>query len=208
MSKNKASTVAIEERLPLLEEILGRWKNEIGNDYPRYKNHVYRMVHFCFALHNCNNEERDKIIIAGCFHDLGIWANDTFDYLSPSIALAKAYLKQNNLARWIPEIALMIDTHHKIRQHHDDRYPLIEVFRKGDWVDVSLGMVKCGLPQSLYSKRQRPVSQRRFPQASGSARGGMVLEASIQSAAGFEMVMPNRRSQTKRQPRMNANRRE
>src|SRR5512145_1796507 len=134
MSKMKASIVAIEERIPLLEEILGKWKNEIDHDYLRYKNHVYRMIHFCFALHNCNNEERDKIIIAGCFHDLGIWANDTFDYLSPSIALAKEYLKHNNLAQWIPEIELMIDMHHKIRKHQDERYPLIEVFRQGDLV--------------------------------------------------------------------------
>ena len=41
----------IEERIPLLEEILERWKNELGNDYTGYKNHVYRMIHFCFALH-------------------------------------------------------------------------------------------------------------------------------------------------------------
>lgn len=160
MSKNKASIVEIEERLPLLEEILGKWKNEIGNDYPRYKNHVYRVVHFCFALRDCNIEERDKIIIAGCFHDLGIWANATFDYLSPSIALAKEYLKQNKLERWIPEIALMIDTHHKIRPHHDERYPLVEVFRQADWVDVSLGLVKCGLPKT-YIKSVKD----RFPNA-------------------------------------------
>jgi hypothetical protein len=145
---NKESPVLIEERIPLLEEILGKWKNEMGNDYLKYKNHVYRMIHFCFALHDCTHEEREKIIIAGCFHDLGIWSNDTFDYLSPSIALAKEYLKQNSLERWIPDIALMIDTHHKIRKHHDDLYPLIEVFRKGDLVDVSLGIVKCGLPKA------------------------------------------------------------
>ncbi len=65
--------MAIEERIPLLEEIVDTWKNELGNDYPGYKNHVYRMIHFCFALHSCNDEERKKIIIAGGFHDLGIW---------------------------------------------------------------------------------------------------------------------------------------
>ena len=80
-----------------MDEILDNWKNDIGNDYAGYKNHVYRMINFCFALHDCNNEERQKIIIAGCFHDLGIWANNTFDYLSPSVALAKAYLKQKYL---------------------------------------------------------------------------------------------------------------
>jgi hypothetical protein len=138
----------IEERIPLLEEILGTWKNEIGNDYAGYKNHVYRMIHFCFALHNCTDEERKKIIIASGFHDLGIWTNSTVDYLPPSIALAKEYLKHNNLEQWIPEIELMIDMHHKCRKYHDDRYPLVEVFRRGDLVDFSLGVVKWGLPKS------------------------------------------------------------
>jgi hypothetical protein len=140
--------MAIEERIPLLEDILDKWKNDLGNDYLGYKNHVYRMIHFCFALHNCNNEEREKIIIAGCFHDLGIWANGTVDYLPPSIALAKEYLRQNSLEQWIPEIELMIDMHHKLRKHQDDRYPLVEVFRKGDLVDFSLGVVNWGLPKT------------------------------------------------------------
>jgi hypothetical protein len=38
--------MAIEERISLLEEILGKWKNEIGNDYLGYKNHVYRHLLF------------------------------------------------------------------------------------------------------------------------------------------------------------------
>ena len=136
----------IESRLPSLEEILEQWKPQLGNDYAGYKNHVYRMVHFCFALRDCNEEERQKIIIAGCFHDLGIWSDHTVDYLPPSVVLAKDYLKEKNLEPWIPEIDLMIDIHHKVRKYRDDRYPLVEVFRKADLVDVSLGLVKFGLP--------------------------------------------------------------
>jgi hypothetical protein len=152
--------MAIEEHIPLLEEILDQWKNQIGTDYAGYKNHLYRMINFCFALHDCNDEEREKIIIAACFHDLGIWASNTFDYLPPSVALAKAYLKQNNLEPWIPEIELMIDKHHKLRKYRDDRYPLVELFRQGDLVDFSLGIVKCGLPGS-YIKSVKS----RFPNA-------------------------------------------
>jgi hypothetical protein len=152
--------MTIEERFPLLEEILDKWKNEIGSDFLGYKNHLYRMINFCFALRPCNAEERQKIIIAGCFHDLGIWTGNTFDYLPPSIALAKTYLRQNNLEQWIPEIELMIDEHHKLRKYQDERYPLVELFRKGDLVDFSLGLVKCGLPRA-YIKRVKS----RFPDA-------------------------------------------
>jgi hypothetical protein len=52
--------MAIEEHLPLLDEILDKWKDDIGNDYAGYRNHVCRMINFCFALHNCNPDEREK----------------------------------------------------------------------------------------------------------------------------------------------------
>ena len=96
--------MAIEERIASVEEILDKWKTAIGNDYAGYKNHVYRMVNFCFALHDCNPEEREKVIITGCFHDSGIWTSHTFAYLPPSMALAKAYLQQNKLDHWIAEV--------------------------------------------------------------------------------------------------------
>lgn len=139
----------IQERIPLLEEILGGWKEELGDDYLGYRNHVYRMIHFCLALRDCSREERKKIVIAGCFHDLGIWTNSTVDYLPPSVALAKSYLRRNKLRDWIAEIELMIDMHHKLRPYKDDRYPLVEVFRKGDLVDFSLGVVQFGLPSAF-----------------------------------------------------------
>lgn len=51
--------MAIEEHISSVEEILDQWKNEIGPDYSGYRNHVYRMINFCFALHNCNDEDWD-----------------------------------------------------------------------------------------------------------------------------------------------------
>ena len=55
----------VEERILLLEEILTESKETIGNEYAGYRNHVYRMIHFCLSLKDCNEEEREKIIIAG-----------------------------------------------------------------------------------------------------------------------------------------------
>ena len=148
--------MAIADQIPMVEDIFQQWKAVIGPDYVAYKNHVYRMINFSFSLHDCSGEEREKIVIAGCFHDLGIWTSKTFDYLPPSIALADAYLKEHGLEHWMPEIALMIDQHHKLRKHQDNRYPLVEVFRRGDLVDFSLGIVKFGLPKSyLESVRSR-----------------------------------------------------
>jgi hypothetical protein len=58
----------IENHISLVEEILNTRKVEMGSDYAGYKNHVYRMIHFCFALHDCKSEEREKIIIADQQH--------------------------------------------------------------------------------------------------------------------------------------------
>lgn len=150
--------MAIEQRISLLDDILGKWEKKLEDDFAGYKNHVYRMINFSFALHDFNDEEREKIIIAGCFHDLGIWSDNTFDYFPPSIVLAEDYLKQNDLEQWIPDISLMIDLHHKLRKYKDEPSPLVEIFRQGDLVDFSLGIVKCGLPGTYIKsvKKQFP----------------------------------------------------
>jgi hypothetical protein len=138
--------VTIEKPIALLEEILAPWRACIGADFIGYKNHVYRVLYCCFALHDCSAEDRRKLIIAGAFHDLGIWSAGTVDYLSPSIELAMVYLRENDLADWSKEIALIIYLHHKLRAYRDANFPLVEVFRKADLADVSLGFVKHGVP--------------------------------------------------------------
>lgn len=143
----------IIKELPLVDEILADWKNTIGDDFQGYRNHVHRMILCCFALKSLANEklsndEKEKIIIAGAFHDLGIWIENTLDYLPPSIPPARNYLKKRGLESWSIEIELMINEHHKLKEYQDSRYPLVELFRKGDLVDFSLGVVKFGLPKS------------------------------------------------------------
>jgi len=150
----------IENQIPLLESILTDWKDIIGSEYDGYRNHVYRMIHCCLALRDCTPEERDKIIIAGAFHDIGIWIDDTIDYLPPSIPPALAYLEAHNLAAWTEEISLMITEHHKLREYKNESYPLVELFRQGDLVDFSLGLAKFGLTKS-YIKRLKAA----FPNA-------------------------------------------
>jgi len=144
--------MVIEQSIPLLEETLGEWKELIGKDYEGYKNHVYRMIHCCFGLKDCTEEERQKIIIAGCFHDIGIWIDNTVDYIPPSLPPAAEYLKQQGLEQWSPEIELMISEHHKITPYNNDAYPLVELFRQGDLVDFSFGLFSFGLPKDYIDR--------------------------------------------------------
>ena len=139
-------------QLPLLDEILEARREMLGAQYQPYKNHVYRMVNFCLAFHPCTGDDLEKIIIAACFHDLGIWPNDVVDYLPPSIELARAYLEDNQKHAWVDEISEMIDQHHKFRAVKNSAYPLVEIFRRGDWTDVSFGLRAFGLDKGFYKQ--------------------------------------------------------
>jgi hypothetical protein len=102
-----------------------------------------------------SDEQKRRIVIAGAFHDLGIWSAGTADYLPPSIAPARAYLAREGLDDWAEEIALMIDLHHKITRYRDPRHPLVEIFRQADLADVSLGVARRGLPASFIGELRR-----------------------------------------------------
>ena len=166
----------IEASIPLLDEILERWRPQIGADYEGYRHHVYRMVHFCFALRACDDDERRRIVVAACFHDLGLWSDRTVDYLAPSIARARAYLRAAGLDHWSEEIAAMIDSHHKVTACMDPRFPLVEVFRRADLVDVSLGFVRFGVPRAYV----RAVKEQ-FPNAGFHKRLAQLIGAWIPS---------------------------
>ncbi|HEX6280160.1 MAG TPA: hypothetical protein VFZ49_09135 [Pyrinomonadaceae bacterium] len=142
--------MTIQESIPLIDDTLGSWSEAIGRDLDGYRNHVYRMVNFAFAMGEWDEEARQKIVIAGCFHDIGIWPERTLDYLGPSADRAAEFLLESGLEKWQPQIRDMICLHHKLRPHKSD--PLVEAFRKGDLVDFSLGVFKCGLPRSFVSE--------------------------------------------------------
>ncbi|MEN8129652.1 MAG: HD domain-containing protein [Pseudomonadota bacterium] len=135
----------IEHRIELVEALLSPWRSALGEDFDGYRNHVYRVVHFCAAMSPLRPEEREKVLIAACFHDLGIWAKHTFDYLGPSVDLAGNYLARLGKEEWTHEIALMILYHHKLTSYRDNAFPLVELFRKADWIDVLRGRLDFGL---------------------------------------------------------------
>ena len=141
----------IETAHDLIEPILVKWAGAIGEDYPGYRGHVYRLFNYCLALHPCTEEEKTKVAIAACFHDLGLWSHHTLDYLPPSVSHATRYLSDSGLTAWTEEIALMIGMHHKLRAYTDHQYPLVDLFRKADLVDVSGGVVRYGLSRSYIA---------------------------------------------------------
>lgn len=141
--------MAILRELPALDALLNLWSEVFGADLLAYRNHNYRVANFCIELSGgVSAEQLDKIGIACAFHDIGVWTEHTLDYLEPSRKLAAAHLEQIGRPEWSAEIEAMVVEHHKLRTAGASAGPLVEPFRKADWIDVSLGLLRFGLPRS------------------------------------------------------------
>src|SRR5262245_39006185 len=129
---------ALVTHIPTVDDVLSGHAAALRDDFVGYRNHVYRIVNLCSAI--VGPAELEKIAVAAVFHDLGIWTNVTFDYIPPSVALARAYLAARGREDWIAEIEGMISDHHKITTSTAGPHSLVEAFRRADWIDVTHGL--------------------------------------------------------------------
>ena len=141
---------ALLSRIPAIDDVLNAHAAALRNDFVAYRNHVYRIVNLCVAI--AGQRELEKIAVAAVFHDLGIWTNGTFDYIAPSIALARDYLVAHAREDWIAEIEEMIANHHKITASAASPESLVEAFRQADWIDVTRGLRRFGMPRPFITR--------------------------------------------------------
>jgi len=145
----------------IIESLLQKYKPSLGPDYEKYRNHVYRVFLNCLLIDNETNNKM-KYSITAVFHDIGIWTNNTFDYLHPSIRQAEVYLHEINKREWIEEITGMIYWHHKITRYKGNHELTVETFRKADWIDVSLGLRTFGYDKLAIGKIRKKLPNRGF----------------------------------------------
>ena len=155
-----------------IERIFLPWRLPLGKACDAYKGHVYRVLNFaCAALEVADldidvygkpKEIEDRIAIAASFHDVGIWLDKTIDYLAPSKEHATEWLSERGLSEWDSEVALMIEYHHKQSRYTGEHEPLVEAFRRADLVDVSLGLVRFGVPGKFIREVKRAFPNRGF----------------------------------------------
>ncbi|SDM46854.1 hypothetical protein SAMN05421823_11413 [Catalinimonas alkaloidigena] len=141
----------------LPDTLLQRFRPMLGQDFARYRNHVHRVFSHCLLLDR-EESHAAKYAVAAVFHDLGIWTDHTFDYLAPSVQQARRYLTEHGHADWTEEITLMIYWHHKLIPYRGQHAPLVETFRRADWMDVTFGWVRFGVDrqQLRHVRRQWP----------------------------------------------------
>lgn len=147
-----ANYASLLTSLPTVDQVLDTRAVELGRDFVGYRNHVYRIVNLCLAVVGDHDVEVEKVAVAGVFHDLGIWTAHTFDYIPPSVALAREHLAVRGQAAWIPEIEAMIVDHHKVTAPAATSPVLVESFRRADWIDVTLGLRRFGLSPSFIAR--------------------------------------------------------
>ena len=143
---------ALLTRIPTIDDVLNEHANAtaLRDDFSGYRNHVYRVVNLCVAM--VGRSEVEKIAVAAVFHDIGIWTNGTFDYIAPSIALAHDYLAASGRQDWTGEIERMIADHHKITSSVSDPNSIVEAFRRADWIDVTGGLRRFGVPRPFVAR--------------------------------------------------------
>lgn len=88
------------KRLPVVDDVIDAQEASIGVNLTGYRNNVHRVINHSFASGKLSSEEERKLIITGCFHDIGIWSAATFDYLDPSIEAALDHLRKTGRAEW------------------------------------------------------------------------------------------------------------
>jgi predicted hydrolase (HD superfamily) len=126
----------------VIDLILDTYKDSLGKHFELYHNHVYRVYNFAVPYININEDE-NTLSIASAFHDLGIWTNNTFNYLQPSMDLAKKYcLAYNTAPDKTAEIITIIEQHHKLTRVKTS-LPA-EIFRQADLIDLTLGLIRKG----------------------------------------------------------------
>jgi hypothetical protein len=127
---------------PIVDVVLDRHRDALGDDRAAYRNHVYR----CITYHQLllGFPVPDVAALAWATHDLGIWTAGTFDYLAPSADLATTYADQFGITD-LDQLRALVTEHHRLRPV-DDR--VTETFRRADLIDVSHGVLRHGIGRS------------------------------------------------------------
>lgn len=138
-----------------LDALLAPHERQLGRDAAGYGGHVHRVVGLVLAQADrsavpLDAAARGQLTVAAVFHDLGIWLDDTFDYLDPSAAHAAEHLRATGREAWISRVDRLIMRHHQLRPIRDDA--LVEAFRRADLADVSLGALHRGIPAGVWGE--------------------------------------------------------
>ena len=159
-----STTVTPVQSVPYLDMILKENEKYLAQDFIAYRNHCYRVYNIALGLFPKPppKQVQEIFAIAVAFHDLGIWTDDTIDYLPPSSKLAENWLKKHSRTSDLELVYLLIDNHHKITAYTGKHEELVEIFRKADWIDFTLTIRNFGVERSDIYAYTAPFPNKGF----------------------------------------------
>ncbi|WP_051637570.1 hypothetical protein [Rhodococcus sp. UNC363MFTsu5.1] len=137
-----------------LDSLLEPWNRALGKDRTAYRHHVERVLRLCTTLAGGELPDPVAFGVAAVYHDLGIWSDGTFDYLDPSATRAVGWLREHGHADKTELVTTLIQQHHKVTSAGAAR-DAVEIFRRADWIDVTLGLRNFGVPRGHYRELLR-----------------------------------------------------
>lgn len=147
-----APSPRVTDNHALIAEVMDAWSPALGAARAAYEGHAYRVYNFARALSG-NGSHDGEIAVASAFHDIGIWTDETFDYLAPSVERASEFLRARRPDLSSELVAAAIENHHKLGGIREGVEPSVEeAFRRADLVDVSKGLFTFGLPRGFYDE--------------------------------------------------------
>lgn len=132
---------------PVIDSIFRAHQQALGPTYPGLRNHAYRMLNYVGYLHSPEMVHDERVAVVCAFHDLVFGLSGDLDYLGPSADLAQDYLRSTGHPEWADEVRAMIENHHKVTPYRGPSAPLVEAIRKADWIDVTFGALRFGIPR-------------------------------------------------------------
>lgn len=128
--------------------------------------------------------DMDIMAFAATYHDIALWTDEKLDYLDPSVAVMERDIESGSVDDAISlsptekETAIQIILQHhkltawsatKIAPASSAATPGIEAdalvvnaFRKADWADATVGLIRWGLPADLFEAAYTAIPEQGF----------------------------------------------
>jgi hypothetical protein len=161
----------IYKHSPDLDDELFGLAEKIGSDFSGYRNHCNRVLTFTnYFLPEWVSKELPEAMelaaVALAYHDVGLWTDKALNYLEPSVAQLEKALHDKYSAT---ELAIMKDIvlqQLKVTDFTSDRGKaadaLVNAVRKANWADLTMGIVRFGMPAALVEAAYDTIAEAGF----------------------------------------------
>lgn len=146
-----------------IDQITAYFREELGDNLPRFKNHAMRVYYLCNMMHSgeLKAEDKEDLALASAFHGLSDWVKDE-NYTKDHWVLVIEYLASNDLldrADSIRSLTVQLKKNITVKSSGSG---LRELFRRAYWIDITRGRQSFGIPLTAYHRLLKKFPSRGF----------------------------------------------